>query len=903
MGSPDDALVVSLGRAQKLIDAGANAPSLLRMLQGADVDLKARLNVVAQANGVQSTFGGAQAQAYGAQIAVVTEYVKSRMAGLTHQHAVAAYQQSAANAGVLLNQLNVGFTGIAIPLRLRQAGQMGGAVTAGFQPLLAQHATSVDRYGAAMIGEFRQIMMRGMAAGATNGQLVDALVGHGGPKGPAVSLRARVDPATGRVVRLKEEDIPEGLFVRKRHWAKRLIRTETAHAQNEGALQAMHEQAKEFPDMGKKILAVLDNRTAPDSMFVHGQVRGLNDLFMDGAGRQYLRPPARPNDRETIVPWRLSWADTPYTEPVPPEQIAQAQLARQPAGQARRLMVEQLTEQAEAQHEAGASEKWGKVHSLLQTKRSEIAAQEGAEAMSTAARQAAQAARKLAAKEKLEKKLAEVRAKAQAQEQENVMIAFRAEAVRAADAERAERAAAAAERAAAADRRKALRDEHDERDRERVRRARSSMDKRHNRELVERQRIAAARLVQDAGVRRSARAADERRAYMGQNAPHVERALREFERMPKDAEGAVVALRYMKTIARFHPQRFAMLYEKEVLGLAQVPRDWRPDAKAMKALAKKLGFPAAGTKKSRVEAAARAQPGPAFIATGDHSWAAGKLTITARKSTGQGMMGSEFVTVRDEQGVERKCVWKRQSDEASAGRKGIKVGTYHEREAATFAVDSLMGEGGIVPPTFSVVIDGKRGSLQMFAAGSQSTQDTMFYLRDNAAGIDPDTDAWRADPARKRMLLLDIISGNDDRHQGNAMWKSVPGSPARYSPIAIDNGLTFPTEEHGPCRFLVTHDTMSETLYEDISSELLGRFTQKQLADTLRQFPGITPSSVRGALARTLALRKNATALRPMASQVHRVRDWMSKTPKERGFTSEEIRELNLLSGLPEYEP
>ena len=419
MASPDDALMTSIGRAQRLMDAGADGAGLLKMLQGADLDLKKRLSTVAISHGLASTFSGAQAQAYMLQAAVVTEYVKGRVAGLTHASASMGYQQSAVAAGALLNQLNVAFTGVTIPLRLREAGQIGGVVAAGFQPLLAQHATSVDRYGHAMIGEFRQIMMRGMVAGATNGQLVDALVGHGGPKGPAVSLAARVDPATGKVVRLREQDIPEGLFVRKRYWAQRIVRTETAHAQNEGALQAMHEQAKEFPDMGKKILAVLDNRTAPDSLYVHGQVRGLNDLFQDGAGRQYLRPPGRPNDRETIVPWRLAWAETPYSAPVPPEEVAQAQMAHQPAGQARRLMVEQLTEQAAAEHEVAAPAWHGlqRVQALVQTKRSEIAVQEQQEATAALAAKAEAAAKVKALKDKLKAQIAAAKAQAAADAQ------------------------------------------------------------------------------------------------------------------------------------------------------------------------------------------------------------------------------------------------------------------------------------------------------------------------------------------------------------------------------------------------------------------------------------------------------------------------------------------------------
>jgi hypothetical protein len=90
----------------------------------------------------------------------------------------------------------------------------------------------------------------------------------------------------------------------------------TAYAYNAAGLNTMQGfRNTDFPDMQKKILAHFDSRTAPDSIAVHGQIRPLDGYFMDGAGRQYLHPPGRPNDRETVIPWRPHWGELDSTDP------------------------------------------------------------------------------------------------------------------------------------------------------------------------------------------------------------------------------------------------------------------------------------------------------------------------------------------------------------------------------------------------------------------------------------------------------------------------------------------------------------------------------------------------------------------------------------------------------------
>jgi hypothetical protein len=319
MGSPDiggaDATIRRyLATTERIITASdaagrEAARKLMKILAEADADLAARLRADARRFGPDTRFTQAQAMMYRAQVQDVLTIVKSSLLGLTTENAMRVAGASIGRTERLLNRLERQFTGIASPIRLSET-----AVMATEPSLLARHATSVDRYGDAMISRMEEVMARGMASGASQFDMVESLVKMGGPRG-VVSLRA-VEMQPGMVVRVSTKIIPEGLFVRHRSHAWRIVRTEVAEAQNAVALSGLGDAARKLPDVQKKIMAVMDERTAWDSIVVHGQVRPLNGLFKDGAGREYQRPPARPHDRETVIPWRPHWDETRTTKPM-----------------------------------------------------------------------------------------------------------------------------------------------------------------------------------------------------------------------------------------------------------------------------------------------------------------------------------------------------------------------------------------------------------------------------------------------------------------------------------------------------------------------------------------------------------------------------------------------------------
>lgn len=87
--------------------------------------------------------------------------------------------------------------------------------------------------------------------------------------------------------------------------AERIVRTELMNAYN-ATKHATLIEARDSgltPGIKKTCIVTYDNRTDPDSLPLNGQVRDLEEMFVDGDGRSYLHPPGRPNDREVEVPW------------------------------------------------------------------------------------------------------------------------------------------------------------------------------------------------------------------------------------------------------------------------------------------------------------------------------------------------------------------------------------------------------------------------------------------------------------------------------------------------------------------------------------------------------------------------------------------------------------------------
>jgi len=80
---------------------------------------------------------------------------------------------------------------------------------------------------------------------------------------------------------------------------------------NRAGWESIREADEQLGDMLKILSATFDDRTGADSYAVHGQIRRPEESFQSWFGL-YQHPPNRPNDREVVVPHRMSWPIPPY---------------------------------------------------------------------------------------------------------------------------------------------------------------------------------------------------------------------------------------------------------------------------------------------------------------------------------------------------------------------------------------------------------------------------------------------------------------------------------------------------------------------------------------------------------------------------------------------------------------
>lgn len=315
------AIEETINRARRLFSSGTG--TTLAILKEADQRLSEKLHKLAtKAGGPTATFTGAHATVAREQIKVTTDYLEKRLAGHTHEQATQAIDVSVKATVKLAKKLEKRFTGLTRPLALDSQQIQDEVVRGTGSSLLRKQQSSFLRYGQAMVGDFERVLRVAQLEGLDFHQTVSRLVDSG-----------KLGRIGARSLHAKEPGyFPEPTsYVKRRYWAERIVRTEMAYAYNAASLQTMNvARETDFPDMQKKILATFDSRTAADSIAVHGQVRKLEDMFVDGAGRHYLHPPGRPNDRETVVPWRPHWEELPATEPAPPAAQAEAKLAATP---------------------------------------------------------------------------------------------------------------------------------------------------------------------------------------------------------------------------------------------------------------------------------------------------------------------------------------------------------------------------------------------------------------------------------------------------------------------------------------------------------------------------------------------------------------------------------------------
>lgn len=298
-----EALAEVARKAGKEFASRSDRAEIVKLMKRADVELARRLATV---KGTDS-FTAIQARAFRAQIRIVLEQVKIELAGVVRRGGREQAIRAQKRAELLLQSaerlsLQVEKRGAVVGLDLVTVGNLSRVSRRVSNSLLANRKASVDRYGDAMVRDMEEVIARGLLTNASQDEIARKL-----------TSRWPDEPNKG----------DNAGFRRRSYWGERIARTERANADSL-ASQAYMEQARaQVPDIKRKLVATFDDRTAWDSIAAHGQVRRLDEPFVDGKGRVYDRPPARPHDREVVIPWRDRYPE--------PEALRQKTLAEKEA--------------------------------------------------------------------------------------------------------------------------------------------------------------------------------------------------------------------------------------------------------------------------------------------------------------------------------------------------------------------------------------------------------------------------------------------------------------------------------------------------------------------------------------------------------------------------------------------
>lgn len=281
------------------------------MLKKAQADLEKRLRSAEGLGGPgKDSFTAAQLRTTLAQVKQVARGVGAGIQRTLLSNAADATDKSVENTLQYLNDAEKAFKGLgAQPLALREAG-IADKVRSGVNATVLRRLASsgepiegadavahpakvgiLDRYGMNTVQHFEGVLQQALLTRKPWAQVREELTA----KSPFLQ------GAPG-------------------YWAERIVRTETMGIYNRAGWESIREAHQELGDMVKILAAVFDDRTGSDSYAVHGQIRKPDQAFESWFGL-YQHPPNRPNDRETVVPHRLSWPIPPYLGWKTPGQI------------------------------------------------------------------------------------------------------------------------------------------------------------------------------------------------------------------------------------------------------------------------------------------------------------------------------------------------------------------------------------------------------------------------------------------------------------------------------------------------------------------------------------------------------------------------------------------------------
>ncbi len=289
---------------------GAGLRRTQELLESSARDLRLRIKDKIR-SGHQETFTLTQLKTTLAQVEDVLRNVVRGLHTTIVDNGIEAAEHSAEDTIRYLKSAEKAFKGVGVsPLAIREASMLEEATQGVRASILRRLASSgepvedaddephpaklgvLERYGVECIDHFETELRKGLVAKKTFGEMEDALI--------------------------ERSPFLQGA---PRHWATRIVRTEVMGAYGRAGWETIREADEQLGDMTKFLSATFDDRTGSDSFAVHGQCRRPEQAFESWYGL-YQHPPNRPNDREIVVPHRISWPIPPYLAIKTNEQIA-----------------------------------------------------------------------------------------------------------------------------------------------------------------------------------------------------------------------------------------------------------------------------------------------------------------------------------------------------------------------------------------------------------------------------------------------------------------------------------------------------------------------------------------------------------------------------------------------------
>jgi len=273
------------------------------LLDEAARELKQRLMQVETTGAGEGSFTAVQMRSTLAQIEATLATLTGGLTDLLLTEGKRSASKSVRNQLNYLREADKAFRGVGVqPLALPEASMMDRAVKNTESSLLRRLVSTpedtpekmgiLNRYGVETVGVFEQRLQQGL-----------------------LQKKSWID--------MRNDLIAESPFLQAEpvYWAERIVRTELMGAYNRAGYEAGKVVQEELGDMLKILAATFDDRTAADSYAVHGQIRKPSEAFSDWF-HNYLNPPNRPNDRETIVWHRMRWELPSYLEPRSDAEVA-----------------------------------------------------------------------------------------------------------------------------------------------------------------------------------------------------------------------------------------------------------------------------------------------------------------------------------------------------------------------------------------------------------------------------------------------------------------------------------------------------------------------------------------------------------------------------------------------------